>query len=337
VFFFITIFSFTETFRVHKTIKIDVQDQSESIKTQLGINDALAIVFPSDTEFLKGLEFEITIPQVAAYYQGAIAWSFYDAISPAPNADVIDYSGTKLFLNTFPGSLSYNFKIPFVKDHNFESSPYTTILKQLYSTDTKLVFLRFQLAMKGTSNDLYNAIFTVQVKPILYDEGLLHLKLEYPGKTFDSETEKIKPSTSGKNKVGKSVVYVDEVPLTEIINGETIKSLRLATGIHTISIVSDNYRNELRTVTVDQAKTTELTVSMRDIKPLVVISAPSSAKVFIDEKEVILHEDALTILPGEHQIKFVIGDYELVKKIIAENGKTYSVSVSMDVIVCEKK
>ncbi|OJF76222.1 MAG: hypothetical protein BKP49_08765 [Treponema sp. CETP13] len=335
VFLFCILLSSAENFRVHKTVIVNIQNQIDSSEVQLGINDSLAIFLPEDTEFLKGLEFEITIPQVAAYNQGAIAWSLYDNISPQPNVDVIDYSGNKLYLNTFPGTLSYNVKIPFVTDHGLESSPYTTILKQLYSQKSDFVFLRFQLAMKGTSPDLYNAMFTVQVKPVLYDEGLLNLNISYPKHEINSE-DTDEDLIENLDVPEKSVIYVDDEPVTELINGETKKSLRLATGTHHLSIVSDNYRNEVRTFTIEQAKISALDIVMHNIMPLVVISAPSSAKIFMDEDEVLLSDKEIPLLPGEHQIKFIIDDYELVKKIVVENGKTYSINLSMNIDVSEK-
>jgi len=320
-----------EIFRVHKTVNAVMQDQTSILEVQLGINDALAISLPKNREFLKGLEFEITIPQVAVYYRGAIAWSFYSAISPMPKDSIIDYTGKKLYLDTFPSQLSYNFKIPFVQDNDLKSSPYTTILPQLYDQKSELVFLRFQLAMKGTSEDLYKAVFTVQVKPVLYDEGLLALDVKYPeNKNLDiNENKQVKDSN------GKSVLYIDEQPITDFLS--TIDPIRLNTGTHHLSIVSDNYRNEIRTFTIDQAQTTKLTIMLRDVTPLVSISAPSNAKIFLDEKEVIANKKELSVLPGEHKIQFVIGDYELVKTFTAENGKTYSVGVSMNIDISEKK
>jgi hypothetical protein len=331
---FAILLSFTaETFRVHKTVTAVMQEQTDSFEVQLGINDALAISLPKNREFLKGLEFEITIPQVVVYYRGAIAWSFYNTILPVPEDTVIDYSGKKLYLDTFPGQLSYNFKIPFVSDNNLKSSPYTTILPQLYTQESALVFLRFQLAMKGTSEDLYNAVFTVQVKPVLYDEGLLVLDLQYPEYKSVNITDKSKPAVSSK---GKMVLYIDEQPITEVVD-TNIKPIRLSTGTHHLSIVSDNYRNEVRTFTINQAETSKVSVVLRDVAPLVSISAPSTAKIFLDAKEVVVTNKELSVVPGEHKIRFVIGDYELVKTFNAENGKTYTVGVSMSVDISEKK
>lgn len=335
---------YAETFRVHSTVPVIMQNQTDITQASLGINDALAITLPQNKQFLKGLEFEIKIPQVVAYYQGAIAWSLYDILSHNPQKDQIDYEGTKLYLDTLPGKLSYNFKIMFNENHEDMSSPYTSVLPQLYNIDSKLIFLRFQLAMKGSSSDLYNATFSVQVKPILYDEGFLSLDLQYPKK--DESIFGIDLNTNNKNSKDantvndvipvSTLIYIDDQLITDIGSDDVLDSIRLATGTHHLSIVSDLYRNEVRTFVIDQARTNRLSILLRAVTPILSISAPSSAKVFIDDQEVALTDEEISIFSGEHEVRFVIGDYELVKKIVVENGKTYSVGVSMEVTVSEK-
>ncbi|HZK19804.1 MAG TPA: hypothetical protein VFC68_03660 [Treponemataceae bacterium] len=306
-----------------------MQNQTDVVELQLGVNDALALVLPKDKEFLKGIEFEITIPQVAVYYRGAIVWSLYNKVTPLPAEDVIDYNADKVYQDIFPGTLSYNFKVPIIENHNLESSPYTVLLPKLYTKEADLMFMRFQLAMKGSSADLYNALFTVQVKPVLFDEGLFVLDLQYPeSNTLDNNESFLE---------GASVIYIDGEAVGEVQKGESVKPIRLSTGTHHLSIISDFYRNEVRTFTIDQAGTSNVFVKLRDVTPFITISAPSSSKVYLDDNELLLDNTELYVRPGEHTIRFIIGDYELIKSFTVENGKSYTLGVTMDVDILEEK
>ena len=109
----------------------------------------------------------------------------------------------------------------------------------------------------------------------------------------------------------------------------------LDAGVHNISIVSDFYRNELRTVTIEQAKTTSLNIKFRDIAPTVIITAPSNTVIYFDDKEIENTKQQFAVQQGEHKVRFVIGDYEVVKNITAVNGRSYTVDINIDAAVSE--
>ena len=124
-------------------------------------------------------------------------------------------------------------------------------------------------------------------------------------------------------------IYIDEIPV------DMTKKIILDTGIHNISVISEDYRNENRTVRIDQAKTTDLKIEMKSIEPTLLITAPEGTLILLDEQECTQIGKEFIISEGEHKIKFTIGDYEITRTITAIKGKTYSANFSLDLEITE--
>ena len=314
----ISLFSFAESFRVHKTVMLPVTEKNVSSPVQLEVNDVLVLTLPEKSLFLQGVELEIKIPPVVAEFRDSIAYVLYTDIEPQPAADIIDYSGKRVHIDTFPGRLGCNIKIPLVQNHSIRKNPYTIILPALFAEPVKTVFFRLQLVMKGVPQNLLNSVFTVDVKPVLTNKGLLDLHVLFPPEPKDSNKKDF-------------LVYVDESPV-ELSRCP----LLLETSMHRLNIVSEHYRNEVRSFTIEQAKTAALEVQLQDIVPLLSVSAPKNTRVFMDGTELEDYSKPLVVEPGTHQLRFSLGDYEIVRVLEAENGRTYKVSVSFDVSVTEE-
>jgi hypothetical protein len=309
-------FASAESFRVHKTVVADIVNPADTVRVKMGINDVLSINLPKDNYFIQGIELEIKIPSDAAAYRDAVAYSFYSDISPVPSPEIIDYNGTRLHINTFPGRLSYNVRIPVFAKHGMKDNPYSVLVPITLDTDVSSIFFRLQLVMKGTTKNLDNSVFDVSIKPSLIDYGLFKLGVLYP----ESEPGKQKGYT----------VFIDEKQV------DVKKPLLLPVGKHHLSIVSEFYRSEVRTFNVVQAETSFVEVALRDIIPLVNITVPENAQVFIDDELVEGDLSKITVVPGDHTILFKIGNYEVVKSLHAENGKTYYLSTVIDVDIVEE-
>ena len=306
-----------ETFRIHKTVMVEMPETG-NVVVQAGINDALAIVLPEDTTFFQGVELDIKIPEVLSRYYGSVAYSLYTDLTPMPTAATINYTGTREMIDTIPGRLSLNLILPLVEPNTIKKTPYNIVLPAVYNLNSAVLFFRFQLVMKGIPEDYEKEPFVVTVKPVYIDKGRMELKVTYPQ---DEDGQKLEfPYT----------VFIDE-ELATLEDGKRI----LDTGTHYISMVSDHYRNETRTFSIESGKTTRVEVELRDIAPTLQFVAPDNTKIFLDEIEIPYTKDAFVISQGEHQIRFVVGDYETVKTIQAVNGRSYVINLSLDVEVTE--
>ena len=304
-----------ESFRVSRVHELAVVETPDSEGTaRLGINEALAISLPADQTFIEGLELKFDIPEAVASWMDSVACSVYANISPTPKATQIDYSGTRAYVKTLPGKLSWVLQIPLKKENSIKSNNYTTKVDSVITPSSNIIFVRLQPVMKGVPEETLNAIVPITVKPILMNKGQLAFKLIPPEK-------KLEPCT----------IFIDDkmTPLS------ADSKVLLDTGVHDISIISESYRNEVRTVRIERAKTTELSVEMKSLEPTLLITAPEGTEVLLDDVKCTTLGKEFVITEGEHKIKFTIGDYEIVRSITAIKGKTYTANFSLDLDISE--
>ena len=307
----------SETFRVSKVHTIPVsQDTTSETTARLGITDALAITLPEDRIFIEGLELKMDIPESVAYWMDSVACSVYANINPTPKPSQIDYSGTRAYVSTLPGKLSWVLQIPVTKDNSIKSNKYTTKVDNVIEPQNNVIFMRLQPVMKGIPEETMNAIIPITVKPILKDKGLLNIKLH---------------EASAEALLQPCTVYIDD----KLTDSSTDKIL-LNTGVHNITVISESYRTEVRTVRIDQAKVTEVAIEMKSIDPTLLITAPEGTIVLLDDEPCTSIGKEIFISEGEHKIKFSIGDYEIIRSISAIKGKTYTANFSFDLQISEE-
>ncbi len=305
-----------EAFRVSKVHIVSVtQDTNSEAIARLGINDALGIELPADQTFIEGLELKMDIPESVAYWMDSVACSVYANIKPRPNTSQIDYSGTRAYVSTLPGKLSWVLQIPTKKENSIKSNKYTTKVDTIVQPQNNYVFIRLQPVMKGVPEETSNAIIPITIKPILTNKGMLDLSL-----------------TSSDEKTQNCSVFIDD----NIADISSSNKVMLDTGVHNISIISEAYRNEVRTVRIDQAKITKLNVEMKSIEPTLLITAPEGTKILLDDQPCTEIGKEFQISEGDHKIKFSIGDYEIVRTITAIKGKTYKANFSLDLDISEE-
>ena len=190
LFLFAATFLNAETFRVSKVKTVNLTNDFTTEKsTSVGINEALAIFLPEDKTFLQGLEIKMDIPSAIASWPDCVACSIYNDISPKPSESKIDYSGTRFFVSTLPGRLSWILQIPLTKNNTIKSNNYTSKTEVLSNIKNDSVFLRFQSIMKGIPSEILKSSIHISVKPILIDKGYLNLSL------VSNQEENLQPCT----------------------------------------------------------------------------------------------------------------------------------------------
>ncbi len=314
---------YAETFRVAQCHIIELsEDTSFSATKKAGLNDSIAVYIPEERFFLEGIEFKMDIPEDMAIWRDCCGAYIYDDIRPAPKAQQIDYSGTKIFFGVVPGKLSWILQLPLTKNAQFKTNQYTKIIEAIPSANGNFVFLRLQQIMKGVPDEVMNAKITITVRPILSDKGLLKVKLST---LSDSE-----PKTDGQTD--NISIFVDN---DSYLLQDAQKGFVLGTGVHNVSVISENYRTEVRKVRIDQAKTTELEIVLKSIEPTVLITAPEGATVYLDDEKFEDLGKEVEISEGDHKIRCGIGDYEIVRSISVIKGRSYKVNLTVDLQISE--
>ena len=307
-----------EPFRVHKTHLLQIENSLtlNENSIEVGTNDALVLVLPQNMDFVEGIEVTFKVPQLVAQERDSIAWTFYSGITPDPDLQVQDYRGMRGALGTFGSSLSLTIKIPLMEKNTIKKDSYSYFLTQVPDFSGGKIFIRLWQVMKGISEEIYDAHFEVSARPIFINKGRLILNAKAPN--------------GGETKAFS--VFLDEKAIEIGKDG-----LLLSPGIHTVNIISDYYRNEVRTVTVEKAKDCFLDIQLRDITPIIRIASPSVSEVSIDGRKLEAGEDTVSVKSGDHTIVFKVGNYELVRSIQVQNGRTYTVSVTIDAKITEEE
>ena len=305
---------FAETFRVRKLFPLKLTGTAQSEQTFVtGINDGIAVFLPEERSWLEGIEIKITIPEAVAAWQDSVALSLYDNITPLPSASHIDYSGTRSFVKPLPTRLSWIIQIPLSASVSFKESAYATKIGVVPDTKRSFVFVRLQPAMKGIPAETINAALKITVKPILINKGKLQVSVACPNGDASPYT-----------------IFIDGTKTDVDAKGYT-----LSPGVHDINIVSDFYRSEMRTVRIDQAKTTELSITLKSLAPTLLVTSPDNAAVYVDGQKCSVIGKAFEISEGEHTVRFVMGGYEIVRTINAQKGKSYTASIAVDLKISE--
>lgn len=305
-----------ESFRTQKTSLVILNDINSRQTIKTTANQCVAIQLPENREFIQGIEIKVSVPKIVAQWTDSVAWSLYTGLREFPSEKKVDYNANRATVGTFGSSLSLNIRIPVISSHKIRKDAYSHLVDVDALNNSSFILLRLQKAMKGAPQEISTSEFELTISCIAENKGRLKLKLTYP------ETK----------KEGTFTLFIDEKQ-TDFND----KGFILSAGSHDINLVSDFFRNELRTIIVEKGTETTLEINLRDIKPLVRLTAPAGTKLTFDGKEYTAPIDPFYSSEGEHTIKFTLGDYEQIQKINFLNGRTYNLSVSLEASVSESE
>lgn len=306
-----------ESFRVTQafTARID-PERLEAVTVSMGYNDGLAIVLPEDMTFIKAIEIEVKSPESVIFFQGAMAYALYTGISRLPDGSAIDFSGDRLSMEILPSKLTFALQVALREGHGLKSDPYTEVLAEVPSAESLPLFFRLFPIMKGLPDDFEEAVFSVRVKPVLIDEGALLLSIVYPAPQEPASLS----------------VRIDE----KAVSDPEMMQL-LFPGEHHLAVSAERCRTEVRSFTIERAKISRLTVEMKDAAPTVSFASPDNVLVALDGMPVADPRSVMKIEPGSHTVTFSVGDYSLQRQFDAEEGRDYTVSITVDAEIIELK
>ncbi|MBS7293920.1 MAG: hypothetical protein SOW31_03675 [Treponema sp.] len=308
---------FAENFRIAKLFTVNVSEDSDFTKTEvLSLNDSVAIFLPDSMEYIDGLEVRFEIPEEIALQKSCCEFSIYDSVQPAPKSDQIDYSGNRIFRGVIPGKLSWIVQIPFSQNNNLKSNLYTTKIGQIPDLKENYLFIKLRQLLPVLPPELEDSRITVTIKPILSNKGKLNIKLICPDDNLES-----------------CAIYIDDYAynMNTINNG-----ILLDSGIHSISVISEYYRTEVRKIRIDQAKQTDISITMKSIEPTLLVIAPGGVKIYIDDEVCHTIGKEFIISEGKHKLRFSVGDYEVIRSFNVIKGKSYKANIAIDFQIQEE-
>jgi hypothetical protein len=281
----------------------------------LGIYSSVIINAGAESRFLRGVEIEVAAPQAWLKYRGSLVMAAYNNLTPKTASGVADLDGRRIAFEPLPDKLMTTYQIPVRQGHGLRTTTYITVPAGITPVDTFPILFRLMSVVKGISDELETMTFNLTIKPILRDEGAVRLIPRYPPQLRD------RPFT----------VLIDDVQLNNISEQYLLKE-----GEHHLVILSEDYRNESRRFVVERAKVVDLTIDLQDPTPLLIFEGPQNAQIFLNNTPVTENRgDSIAVEPGQHEVKFQIGDYTILRTLNIQRGKTYRVSLDVDLTIHE--
>lgn len=306
--------AFAENVRGPVVDTVVLDPTSGSHQVSIGLDELLGVAFGASSRFIKGVELDISVPPPARQYRNLVALYVYKAVAPTPSSTTDLYSGRRAGFVVLPATPKVYVNIP-IKANAIQPSPETiTFDTPIPAKDFPLIVTVLPVA-KGLPSSVSNSTFVVKVSPILEDKGLLTLDV----------TEKGNPPSFPYN------LTIDDQPVNLNPAG-----YELASGVHHLTITSDHYKEITKTFGIDKGQTTTITISLERLVPTIVFEAPDNAEIFLDgQKLENVPKKPMKVTEGEHTVIIREGNYSLTKKFSVERGKSYKVSLFLDILVQE--
>jgi hypothetical protein len=283
-----------------------------SANTPLRLEDNWGILLGREREFLRGVEIRVNLPEEARMYTGTYAVFVYKKVSPLPDLNRNSYLGSLLFFKVIEERRRLFIQIPLDSASGFPGAPDTYIHKTpLAAEDFPLIFAILPI-MKGIPEQAMRALFHAEVHPLFKNVGKLVISL--------SGAQELDPDIK---------VFIDEKPRQVPAEG-----ILLEPGIRKVRLEKPGFAPFAATVGIDRGKTAVMEAAFLKKESSVRINAPAGTRAFLDGQAAGL-ETPLPVEPGDHTLSMKLGDYQISKRFTVESGKTYSVSLYLDIFINE--
>jgi len=236
----------------------------------------------------------------------------YNNLSPQTVSGVADMEGDRIAFAPLPSRMRIVYHIPVRAQHELRTTTTVIVPSGIIQHGSFPILFRLMPVAKGLDDVFEQLTFNVTARPIIGSEGAVRLIPRYPPQLRN------RPFT----------VLIDD----NVINN-TSEEILLREGEHHLVVLSDDYRNESRRFVVERARVLDLIIELQDPTPVVIFESPQNARIFLNNVQI--STNSVTVEPGTHEIRFQIGDYTITRSITVQRGKTYRVSVDIDLSIQE--
>ena len=308
----------SESFRTIVEGSIEVTPETPSGNAaSLGINSSVYITTGADIRFIRGVELEITAPRSWLPYRGLLFMTIYNNVSPQSSEGTADIEGNRIAFEPLPSRLRIIYHIPIRQSHGLRTTTSVTVpISGFIQPASFPVIFRLSAVEKGLTNEFEQMTFTITARPILSDEGAVRIIPRFP------------PQLRGR-------------PFTVLIDDNVINSISeqvvLREGEHHLVILSDDFRNESRRFIIERARVTDLIIELQDTTPIIIFEGPQNSLVFLNNIPVSNIREPIAVEPGQHEVRFLIGDYTVMRTLNIQRGKTYRIALEVDLTIQEEE
>ena len=304
----------TVSFRTNVEGTLEVSPESAENSLSIGINSSALIKLGDNARFLRGIELEITAPQSWLQYRGALVMTMYNNLNTQYITDMSELTGNRIANEVLPTRLRIIYHIPIRAQHGLRNSTSISVPTGVVQQFSFPLMFRLMQLSKGLPDEFENMRFRLAARPILNDEGAVRIIPRFPPQ-------------------------VPNRPFIVLINDNVISNISeeimLKEGENHLVVLSDDYRNMSSRFIVERARVTDLIINLQDPTPVLVFEAPQNAQVFLNNS-LVLNRDSVSVDPGSHEVRFIVGDYTIIRTLNVQRGKTYRVALLVDLTIQEE-
>ena len=291
--------------------------------TQLGYGEMVLVTLPEDVTFLDAVQIELTLSAESRAHYDNFGFVIYDRLDSVPALGFAALTGRRAFLHAL---LPLN-RVFYLARVGGDSAWAHDLPQGIFRPqDPRLagdypILVGVQAIMKGIPESAEGLVFYVKARPVLRNAGLLVLRIRPPAGAHVFE------------------VSIDGVPVDTARSPGAAAweaSQELAAGLHTVRVVSSTLLPSESTFTIDPARTRVLELELREPGAYVQIEAPRGAQVYLDGRKLDYpRESRVRLDPGDHLIRYFVGDYSPSMSFTVAEGKSYTVYLEMSIGVKE--
>ena len=153
----------------------------EGTTLTISYSSSSVIQIEGDARFLRGIQIELTAPQSFLRHHESLAAVLYDDLNRIPEpGSVSDLECRQIGYDPLPARIQTTYQIPLKEGHGLRTSPYATVLTDVRSPSSFPLLFRLMPISRSVPDELEKMVFTLNVKPILSDEGALRINFRYP-------------------------------------------------------------------------------------------------------------------------------------------------------------
>lgn len=320
-FLFITISALqTRADSIYGPIKeiITMEARSRS-RFDLRIEELAALTLSDPSRFLNAIEIKVKQSSEILEYRNSFAFHIFTNVAPLPTIENKTYKGEATFVKVLPPRIQTFFQIPLYDAAERTISPDTFQLPFALSTNDFPIMITILPVMKGIPDSLYSEPLQVEIFPQLADKGALNIHLS--------------GGAAEEREISENIdLYIDkkrvEYPVTDYI---------LPSGIHHVEIHSDVFSPKTTSFSLTKGEILNLDLELERSVPQLIIEAPENSTTYLDGNRIRpLSGERIEISEGEHSITIQVGNYSLSERFTAKKGKSYVVSLMLDLMIKER-
>jgi len=279
--------------------------------------EELIIIAHSDkiSTFQEGIEIQIEIPSQLRKFRNSFALMIYRDISPDPNENRSDYTGTRIHMELIPARERTFVRIPFSETHRITGDALSSVLPIPINAEQFPLLAAVLPVMKGIPDAAFSEELIITVVPIWKNEGSLTVNIT---NLSENSEESIEVTVDGK-----------AIGLNE--------ATRLSSGIHKLRVASTHAPAIEQTLALEPGEELTLSLALDYRPPELTIHIPRGAIIRLDG-ELIETVDIIKVIetePGDHLISYTLGELEVSRNFTVQPGSRFNISLLVDVEITE--